>query len=103
LNRGRMAPRLDGPAAIFGSLPTRHWPARGSETPIRGHGHPGNRPLHLGAGPAILRGQRHRERAGITDATVMAMIVRGLIQGDAANRLALTEQGRAALTALIGR
>jgi hypothetical protein len=32
----------------------------------------------------------------------MAMIVRGLIQRDAANRLALTEQGRAAPTALIG-
>jgi hypothetical protein len=33
------------------------------------------------------------ERAGITGATVTAMIVRGLIEQDAANRLALTEQG----------
>jgi hypothetical protein len=32
------------------------------------------------------------ERAGITGATVTAMIVRGLIERDAANRLALTEQ-----------
>jgi hypothetical protein len=39
------------------------------------------------------------ELAGITGATV---IVRGLIERDAGNRLALTEQGRAVLTALIG-
>jgi hypothetical protein len=35
-----------------------------------------------------------------TDPNVTAMIVRGLIERDAESRLALTEQGRAALTAL---
>jgi hypothetical protein len=42
------------------------------------------------------------ELAGITGATVTALIIRGLIERDAASRLALTEQGRAVLAA-IGR
>jgi hypothetical protein len=43
------------------------------------------------------------ERAGVTGATVTAMIVRGLVERDTGNRLTLTEQGRATLMALIGR
>jgi hypothetical protein len=42
------------------------------------------------------------KRAGITGATVTAMIVRGLIERDAGHRLALTDEGRAAVAALIG-
>jgi hypothetical protein len=42
------------------------------------------------------------ERAGVTGATVTAMIVRGLVERDTANKLTLTVQGRAALKALIG-
>jgi hypothetical protein len=41
------------------------------------------------------------ERAGVTGATVTAMIVRGLIERDAAAHLTLTSQGRAAFKALI--
>jgi hypothetical protein len=41
------------------------------------------------------------ERAGVTGATVTAMIVRGLVERDAGNRLTLTEQGHATLMALI--
>jgi hypothetical protein len=69
-------------------------------TPIRGHGHSGDRSRSVL--PFCVASDTERERAGITDATVTAMIVRGLIERDAANRLALTEQGRAALTVLIG-
>jgi hypothetical protein len=42
------------------------------------------------------------ERAGVTGATVTAMIVRGLIERDAGNRLTLTDRGHAAFAALIG-
>jgi len=41
------------------------------------------------------------ERAGITGATVTAMVVKGLIQRDAAGELTLTKQGHAALAALL--
>jgi hypothetical protein len=88
-----MAPHLDGPAAIFGSLPARCSPAGGSgkaagspctqRLRIVGghdeaiHGHPGDRSLHTGAGPPILRGERHQmERAGITGDGNDEMIVR---------------------------
>jgi hypothetical protein len=40
-------------------------------------------------------------RAGITGATATAMVVRGLIERDAAGELALTKQGRAILAALL--
>jgi hypothetical protein len=36
------------------------------------------------------------EHAGITGATVTTMVVRGLIERDAGNRLTLTDRGRAA-------
>ena len=41
------------------------------------------------------------ERAGITGATVTAMVIRGLIERDAAGELTLTKQGRAMLAALL--
>jgi hypothetical protein len=41
------------------------------------------------------------EHAGITGATVTAMVIRGLIERDAAGELALTKQGRAVLAALL--
>jgi hypothetical protein len=41
------------------------------------------------------------ERAGITGATVTAMLVRGLIERDTRGRLSLTKQGRAVLAALL--
>jgi hypothetical protein len=41
------------------------------------------------------------ERAGITGATVTAMLVRGLIKRDAGGKLALMKQGRAVLAALL--
>jgi hypothetical protein len=37
------------------------------------------------------------ERAGITDAAVTAMVIKGLSERDAAGKLALTKQGRAVL------
>jgi hypothetical protein len=43
------------------------------------------------------------EHAGITGATVTTMVIRGLIGRDAGNRLALTDQGRAALDALLAK
>jgi hypothetical protein len=43
------------------------------------------------------------EHAGIIGATVTTMVVRGLIERDAGNRLTLTDQGRAELLALIDR
>ena len=43
------------------------------------------------------------ERAGITGANITAMVVRGLIERDTGNRLTLTDQGRAALDALLAR
>jgi hypothetical protein len=42
------------------------------------------------------------ERAGITDATVTNMVIRGLIERDPAGLLWLTKEGRAALAALLG-
>jgi len=42
------------------------------------------------------------ERAGITGAAVTTMVVKGLIQRDAAGELALTKQGRAVLASLLG-
>jgi hypothetical protein len=41
------------------------------------------------------------ERAGITGATVTAMIIKGLIERDAAGKLTLTKQGRAVPAALL--
>jgi hypothetical protein len=40
--------------------------------------------------------------AGITGATVTAMVVRGLVERDSAARLTLTRDGRAVLDALLG-
>jgi hypothetical protein len=42
------------------------------------------------------------ERAGITGATVTAMIVRGLIERDAGEPARSPDEGRAAVAALIG-
>jgi hypothetical protein len=41
------------------------------------------------------------ERAGITGATVTAMVVKGLVERDTAGELSLTKQGRAVLAALL--
>jgi hypothetical protein len=41
-------------------------------------------------------------QAGVTGATVTAMVVRGLVDRDAAERLELTPDGRAVLDALLG-
>jgi hypothetical protein len=41
------------------------------------------------------------ERAGITGATVTAMVIKGLIERDAAGELTLTKQGHAVLAALL--
>jgi hypothetical protein len=41
------------------------------------------------------------ERAGITSTTVIAMMVKKLIEHDAGGELALTKQGRAVLAALL--
>jgi hypothetical protein len=43
------------------------------------------------------------EHGGITGATVTTMVVRGLIERDAGNRLTLTDQGRAAFDALLAK
>jgi hypothetical protein len=40
--------------------------------------------------------------AGVTGATVTAMVVRGLVDRDAAARLVLTPNGRVVLNALLG-
>jgi hypothetical protein len=40
-------------------------------------------------------------RAGVTGATATAMVVKGLIERDAGDRLTLTKDGRAALAALL--
>jgi hypothetical protein len=40
--------------------------------------------------------------AGVTGATVTAMVVRGLVDRDAAARLVLTPDGRVVLNALLG-
>ncbi len=40
--------------------------------------------------------------AGVTGATVTAMVVRGLVDRDAAARLVLTTDGRVVLNALLG-
>jgi hypothetical protein len=45
-----------------------------------------------------VAGDTEWERTGITGATVTATIVRGLIERDAGNRLALTEQERVLLS-----
>jgi hypothetical protein len=41
------------------------------------------------------------QKAGITGATITAMVVKGLIDQDAAGRLTLAEHGRAALASLL--
>jgi hypothetical protein len=41
------------------------------------------------------------QRAGVTGETVTLVVVKGLVDRDAAGALALTEQGRAALDALL--
>jgi hypothetical protein len=43
------------------------------------------------------------EHAGIVGATVTAMVVRGMIERDAAGRLTLTPQGRAAFDGLLAK
>jgi hypothetical protein len=40
-------------------------------------------------------------RAGVTGSTATAMVVRGLVERDAADNLALTKEGRAALDAML--
>jgi hypothetical protein len=42
-------------------------------------------------------------QAGVTGATATAMLVRGMVERDAAGRLELTPQGRAALDALLSK
>ena len=42
------------------------------------------------------------QTAGITGATVTMLAVKGLVDRDAVGKLTLTEQGRAALDALLG-
>ena len=42
------------------------------------------------------------QMAGITGATVTMLAVKGLVDRDAVGKLTLTEQGRAALDALLG-
>jgi hypothetical protein len=41
------------------------------------------------------------QRASVTGETVTLMVVKGLVERDASGRLTLTEQGRAALDALL--
>jgi hypothetical protein len=41
------------------------------------------------------------QRAGVTGETITALVVRGLIVRDGRGRLALTDDGRAALRALL--
>jgi hypothetical protein len=56
------------------------------------------------AHPAVLLASGTEwERAGITGSTVTAMIVRGLIRRDSAGQLWLTNDGRAALDALLAK
>jgi hypothetical protein len=43
------------------------------------------------------------EHAGITGATVTAMVLRGLIERDTGGRLTLTPQGRAAFDRLLAK
>jgi hypothetical protein len=43
------------------------------------------------------------EHAGITGATVTAMVIRGLVERDGGGRLTLTPGGRSALDALLGK
>jgi hypothetical protein len=43
------------------------------------------------------------QRAGVTHATAQQMMIRGLIDRESAGRFGLTEQGRAALEALMMR
>ena len=42
------------------------------------------------------------ERAGITGATVTAMVIKGLIERDLAGELRLSKHGRAVLAVLMG-
>jgi hypothetical protein len=42
-------------------------------------------------------------RAGVTGATATAMVVKGLIERDSGDNLALTKDGRAVLDALLSR
>jgi hypothetical protein len=48
-----------------------------------------------------IAGRTEWERAGITGTTVIAMMVKELIEHDASGELALTKQGRAVLAALL--
>ena len=41
------------------------------------------------------------QKAGITSTTLTAMVVKGLVDRDAVGKITLTEQGRAALGALL--
>jgi hypothetical protein len=69
------------------------------------------RPAKVDAAPALTIPERlllfcvasgtDWEHAGVTGATVTAMVVRGVIERDAGGRLRLTPQGRAALDALL--
>jgi hypothetical protein len=52
--------------------------------------------------PFCIASHTEWERAGIAGATVTAMVVKGLIERNAAAELALTKQGRAVLAALLG-
>jgi hypothetical protein len=42
------------------------------------------------------------KRAGVTGETITTLVVRGLVERDARGHLALTDEGRAALRALLG-
>jgi hypothetical protein len=42
-------------------------------------------------------------RAGVTGATATAMVIKGLIERDAGDELALTKEGRAVLEALLAK
>jgi hypothetical protein len=69
------------------------------------------RPAKVDAAPALTISERillfcvasgtDWEHAGITGATVTAMVVRGMIERDTGGRLTPTPQGRAALDALL--
>jgi hypothetical protein len=52
---------------------------------------------------SVLASDTDWVKAGVTHATAQMMLVRGLVDRDTSNHFALTDQGRAALSALMGR
>ena len=76
-------------------------PATWQSLPRRPSG-TGRHAQHPRTHSAVLHRQQDQwERTGITGATVIAMVIRGLIERDAAGELTLTKQGRAVLAALL--